>query len=76
MSAGGRGPASYRWWLRLQLILTAAGGAVWVAGMVTGRSFLTGTGLGLFLGALALRMGRRAAEDSPHRSTEDREDGS
>lgn len=63
------GPATYRWWLRLQLAFTVAGGLAWVVGAVLERPFVTGTGLGLFLAALGLRLGRRAAEDSPHRET-------
>lgn len=68
------GPATYRWWLRLQLAFTVAGGVAWVVGAVLGRPFVTGTGLGLFLAALGLRLGRRAAEDSPHRTVETQEE--
>lgn len=53
---------SFRWWLRLQLGLALCGGAVWFAGVVVGRDFLTGMGLGLLIAALVLRLGRRAAE--------------
>lgn len=70
MWPGGEGPATYRWWLRLQLGFTVAGGAAWVVGAAIGEAFLTGIGLGLFLAALGLRLGRRSAEDSPHRITE------
>lgn len=74
MSAEGQGPATYRWWLRLQLALTGAGGVAWVAGTVLEMPFVSGTGLGLFLAALALRLGRRATEDSPHRAVEEPEE--
>lgn len=62
-----RGPATFRWWLRLQLGLTLLGGAVWVAGMVLEEDFVMGAGVGVLVGSLALRLGRRAAGDSPHR---------
>lgn len=64
------GPSTYRWWLRLQLAFVVVGGLAWVVGAVLERPFVTGTGLGLFLAALGLRLGRRAAEDSPHRARE------
>lgn len=64
------GPSTYRWWLRLQLAFTVAGGIAWVIGAILERPFVTGTGLGLFLAALGLRLGRRAAADSPHRVEE------
>lgn len=56
---------TYRWWLRLQIILTAAGGVATVVGMVGREDFFTGMGLGLFVGALSLRLGRRACADHP-----------
>lgn len=60
------GPTStYRWWLRLQMGLTAAGGATWFVGAVVEEDFLTGVGVGLLVAALALRLGRRAAPDAP-----------
>lgn len=63
-----RGPTTtYRWWLRLQLGLVVAGSATWLVGAVLGEDFVTGVGVGLLVGALALRLGRRAAKDSPHR---------
>lgn len=65
--SGEHGPATYRWWLRLQLGLTVAGGACWVVGALADRDFLAGVGLGLLLAALALRLGRRAASDAPSR---------
>lgn len=71
MLPGGKGPTTYRWWLRLQLAFTVAGGGAWVVGAVIEEAFLTGAGAGLILAALGLRLGRRAAGDSPHRSAED-----
>ena len=68
------GPETYRWWLRLQLAFTVGGGLAWVVGAVMERPFVTGTGLGLILAALGLRLGRRAAEDSPHRAPETQEE--
>lgn len=56
---------SYRWWLRLQVGLTTGGAAAAVAGMALEEPFFVGAGLGLFVGALALRLGRRSAPDSP-----------
>lgn len=62
------GPTTtYRWWLRLQVGLLLAGGATWVVGAALEESFLTGAGAGMLVGALVLRLGRRAAADSPHR---------
>jgi hypothetical protein len=55
-------PFSFLWWLRLQLGLAMAGGAVWVVGVIVGRDFFTGLGAGLLIAALTLRLGRRAAE--------------
>lgn len=49
------------WWLRLQLGLGLSGGAVWLAGAVAGSDFFSGVGAGLLIGALVLRLGRRAA---------------
>lgn len=54
--------ASARWWLRLQVGLALAGGAVWFLGVFLKEDFLTGVGLGLIVAALALRLGRKAAE--------------
>lgn len=65
--AAGRGTATYRWWLRLQLAFVAAGGLAWVAGAWVEEDFVTGIGLGLLVAALALRLGRRAAPDAPSR---------
>lgn len=58
-------PDSYRWWLRLQVTFGLAGGAAWVAGAVLEEEFVTGAGLGLFVAALGLRLGRRATPDDP-----------
>ncbi len=52
---------SFRWWLRLQLGLALAGGAVWLLGVAIERDFFTGLGAGLLIAALILRFGRRAA---------------
>lgn len=54
--------ATFRWWLGLQVGLGLAGGAIWLLGAVLGEDFLAGTGLGLVIGALALRFGRKAAD--------------
>lgn len=75
MLPAGKGPATYRWWLRLQLAFTVLGGAAWVVGAVIEEAFLTGTGMGLILAALGLRLGRRSAPDSPHRSAGDGRSG-
>lgn len=66
-----RGPATYRWWLRLQLGLALAGGVAWFGGAWAGEDFFTGLGVGLLLAALVLRVGRRAAEDAPGRAGEE-----
>lgn len=62
---GEHDPETYRWWLRLQLGLALAGGVAWLVGAAADRDFFTGVGLGLLLGALALRLGRTAAPDAP-----------
>lgn len=69
MDATRRPTATYRWWLRLQVGLLLGGGATWVVGAVLEEAFVTGAGAGMLVGALALRLGRRAAKDSPHRET-------
>lgn len=61
---------SYRWWLRLQLGIGLGGGAAWIAGVVLEEDFVTGIGLGLFIAALALRLGRRAARREAGERTE------
>lgn len=65
--SGAHGPATYRWWLRLQLGLVVAGGLCWIGGAVAEQDFFTGVGFGLLLAALALRLGRRSAPDAPSR---------
>ena len=54
--------ASFRWWLRLQVGMAAAGAVAWLAGVVVEEDFLTGLGCGLLVAALVLRFGRGAAE--------------
>lgn len=71
--SGAHGPATYRWWLRLQLGLVVAGGLCWIGGAVAEQDFFTGVGLGLLLAALALRLGRRSAPDAPSRLEPDEE---
>lgn len=56
---------TFRWWLRLQIALMLGGGAVGVAGLVTEEDFVVGVAVGLLVGGLGLRFGRRAAPDSP-----------
>lgn len=58
-------PDTFRWWLRLQVGLMLGGGAVGVVGLVTEEDFVVGAAVGLLVGGLALRLGRRAAPDSP-----------
>lgn len=65
-----RPTTTYRWWLRLQLGLLLAGGVVWLVGATLEQEFVTGAGAGMLVGALVLRLGRRAAQDSPHRAGE------
>lgn len=67
MEKRARPTTTYRWWLRLQLGLLLAGGITWLIGAVLEEEFVTGAGAGMLVGALALRLGRRAAQDSPHR---------
>ena len=54
--------ASLRWWLRLQIGLALAGGAVWFTGAFLEEDFVAGVGCGLLVAALALRLGRRTVE--------------
>lgn len=49
------------WWLRLQLGLGLGGGVVWLLGTLLAVDFVAGVGLGIVVGALALRFGRVAA---------------
>lgn len=51
---------SFRWWLKLQVGLLLAGGAVWLAGTILGKEFVSGFGLGLLAAAVILRLGRRS----------------
>lgn len=66
-----RPTATFRWWLRIQLGLLLAGGVTWLIGAVLEEAFVTGAGAGMLVGALVLRLGRRAAKDSPHREEGD-----
>ncbi len=50
-----------RWWLNLQISFGLLGGVTWFAGVVLGREFVSGVGLGLIIGALLLRFARRSA---------------
>ncbi len=59
----GEPTATFRWWLRLQLGIAVAGAATWVVGAALAEDFVAGVGCGLLIGALALRFGRRAAEE-------------
>jgi lipid-A-disaccharide synthase-like uncharacterized protein len=51
-----------RWWLNLQITLALVGGAVWLVGAMLRQDFVSGVGCGLLIGALILRLGRRAAQ--------------
>lgn len=62
-----RTPATFRWWLRLQVGLMLGGGAVGVVGLLTEEDFVVGAAVGLLVGGLVLRFGRRAASDAPGR---------
>jgi len=50
-----------RWWLNLQITLALVGGAVWLVGAILEQDFVAGVGCGLLIGALILRLGRKAA---------------
>lgn len=54
--------ASWRWWLNLQLGFAVTGGAVWLTGAILEQDFVAGVGCGLLVGALLLRLGRKAAD--------------
>lgn len=54
--------ATVRWWLNLQIALALAGGAVWLVGSILEQDFVSGVGCGLLIGALILRLGRKAAQ--------------
>ena len=62
MIPDGESRSSFRWWLRLQIGLALTGGATWLAGAVLQQEFVSGVGLGLLLGALALRLGRTSSD--------------
>ena len=47
-----------RYWLRLQLIMAAAGGALWYAGVLLESEFESGVGVGVLVSALALPGGK------------------
>lgn len=53
---------SVRWWLGLQVGIGLAGGLAWFAGAMLREDFVAGVGCGMLIGALALRLGRKAAE--------------
>ena len=60
MGRGGIG--THGWWLGLQLLLGGLGVVAWGAGaLFLHEDFLSGLGLGLLIGGLLLRFGRRAA---------------
>lgn len=60
MGRGGIG--THGWWLGLQLVLGGLGVVAWGAGaLFLHEDFLSGLGLGLLIGGLLLRFGRRAA---------------
>lgn len=46
-------------WVNLQISFALAGGAVWFAGALFERDFVSGIGVGLVAAALLLRVGRR-----------------
>lgn len=63
MGRGGIG--THGWWLGLQLLLGGLGVVAWGAGaLFLHEDFLSGLGLGLLIGGLLLRFGRRPAEAS------------
>ena len=52
-----------RYWLRFQLVMAVAGGALWYAGVVIESEFASGLGVGVLLSALALRVLRSRSGD-------------
>jgi hypothetical protein len=56
----------FRYWVRFQIGLTAAGVLVWLVGITIDSSFLAGAGTGVMVSALAIRFlrGRRPGERS------------
>ena len=60
MERGGIGTRG--WWLGLQLVLGGLGVVAWgVGALFLHEDFLSGLGLGLLIGGLLLRFGRRTA---------------
>ncbi len=57
----GAATAGRDWWLRLQIGLGLAGGATWFTGAFTEQDFVAGTGCGLLVAAVVLRLGRTKA---------------
>jgi hypothetical protein len=51
-----------RYWLRLQLLMAAAGGALWYVGVLLESEFTSGLGVGVLASALALRLLRHRAD--------------
>lgn len=51
-----------RYWLRFQLIMAAAGGALWYAGVLLDSEFTSGLGVGVLVSALAVRLLRSRAD--------------
>ena len=54
--------AEGRYWLRLQLGMAVAGGAIWYAGVLADSDFASGMGVGILLSALCLRLVRLRAD--------------
>jgi hypothetical protein len=54
--------AEGRYWLRLQLVMAVAGGAIWYAGVLMDSGFASGMGVGILLSALCLRLVRLRAD--------------
>lgn len=55
---------SVRWWLGLQVGIGLAGGLAWFAGAMLKVEFVAGVGCGMLIAALALRLGRKVAEET------------
>lgn len=55
--------AETTYWLRLQLVMAAAGAASWYTGVLLQSEFTSGVGVGVLVSALALRVLRRRARD-------------
>ena len=51
-----------QYWLRFQLIMAAAGGVLWYAGVLLESEFTSGLGVGVLVSALALRLLRRRTD--------------